>query len=464
MGIDLLEFKSIRRLANSRTFRPFLLLITLAAFVILIISGLFGTPLGNRNAAIVMVWILWFLALMIIFIPLGGRIWCLVCPMPALSEWISRGTIVSKREKIINLGVMWPKKLDNIWLQNTAFLAGAIFSPLLLTRPKATAYAILLFVFLAVVLDLSFKKSRPGRMFCRYLCPVGGFVGVYSSLGALEVRSRDKEVCKKCHLKSCMKGNEHGYGCPWLVYPGGLEKNTYCGLCLECIKSCAYQNMTVRTRMPGSDLLNKSRMDEAFKGFIMLGSAGVYSAAYFGWWNILKDLINFSDDIFLATAIRLDRVAIFALFLMGISLVAIPSLHLGFAWLTKKFSNDEISLRVIFTDYAYFTVPLGFMVWIGFVASMLMINGSYIISSLSDPLGFGWDIFGTSAYTWTPYLTRLVPYVQLASLLAGGFFATTVIYSVSKKYFKKNAFKAAIPMILQVSILTAFMVVLNVMP
>jgi hypothetical protein len=402
---------------------------------------------------------------MIILIPLGGRIWCLACPIPSLSEWISRGAIVTKSDGIRTLGLKWPQRLDNIWMQNFAFLGVAIFSPLILTRPKATAYALLLFIFLALILDLSFKKSRAGRIFCRYLCPIGGFVGIYSSLGALEVRSKDRAVCRKCSLKTCMKGNEKGYGCPWLIYPGGLEKNAYCGICLECIKSCAYQNMTVQARRPGKDLLVKTRLDEAFKGFIMLGSAGVYSAAYYGWWTGLKEIINFSDDIFLAAAIRWDRVAVFAALLMGITLIALPAVHMGFAWLTKKLSNDdELPFRNIFIEYAYFAVPLGFMAWIGFVVGMLMINGSYIISTLSDPFGFGWNIFGTAGYPWTPYFTGLVPYVQLASILTGGVMASIVIYSISKKHYKGRAFTSSLPVTLEIAILTAIMVVLNVMP
>ncbi|GBE18541.1 4Fe-4S binding domain protein [archaeon BMS3Abin16] len=465
MGIDLLEIKLVKRLANSRTFRPLLLLISLAAFVVLILSGLIGTPVGNKNASIVLVWILWFAALMIILIPLGGRIWCLACPIPSLSEWISRGAIVTKSDRIANLGLKWPKRLDNIWMQNFAFLGVAIFSPLILTRPRATAYALLLFMFLALIVDMSFKKSRAGRMFCRYLCPIGGFIGIYSSLGALEVRSKDKAVCRKCSLKTCMKGNERGYGCPWQVYPGGLEKNAYCGLCLECIKSCAYQNMTVQTRMPGKDLLNKPRLDEAFKGFIMLGSAGVYSAAYFGWWNGLKNIINFSDDIFFASAIRWGRVGAFAALLIGVTLVALPAVHMGFAWLTKTLSkDDEQSLRKIFTEYAYFAVPLGFMAWIGFVAGMLMINGSYIISTVSDPFGFGWNLFGTAGYSWTPYFSGLVPYVQFASILAGGVMASIVTYGVSKKHFKDRAFLTSLPVALEIAVLSALMVILNVMP
>lgn len=222
--------------------------------------------------------------------------------------------------------------------------------------------------------------------------------------------------------------------------------------------------MTVKTRSPGKDLLKKTRLDEAFKGFIMLGSAGVYSATYFGWWNSLKLIINFSDDIFLSSAIHWDRVAILALLLAGISLVAIPGLHLGFAWISQKISKDKNTPLInLFTEYAYFAVPLGFMAWVGFVAEMVMVNGSYIISSLSDPLGFGWNLFGTAGYPWTPYFTELIPYVQLTSILAGGILASIVIFNVSKKYFK-DAFKASVPGVIEVSILTLLLVFLYVLP
>ena len=464
MGIDLLSHPILRRLAMSRTLRPFLLLTGLAAFVILIASGLIGTPVGNRNASIILIWILWFSALMIILIPLGGRIWCLACPIPAISEWLSRGAIVEKKNTLINFGLRWPEKLEGIWLQNLAFLGVAAFSPLIFTRPAVTAVALLLFVFLAIVMDLSFKKSRPGRLFCRYLCPIGGFVGVYSSLGMLEVRSKDKGICKGCTLKTCMKGNDKGYGCPWLVYPGGLEKNAYCGVCLECIKACAYSNMTVQTRPPGRDLLRQPRLDEAFKGFIMLGSAGVYTAAYFGWWNALKDLITFSSDIFFASGLHWNRVAIFTLLLLATTIVALPAMHLGFSWLSRRAGDRDVPLRNVFIDYAYLAIPLGFMAWAGFVAGMLLINGSYIAPVLSDPFGFGWNLFGTANLPWTPYYTGLVPGVQLVLLLAGGVMSASVIYSVSKKHFKEKALWAAVPMVLEASVLTMLMASLSVMP
>ncbi|MEE8402690.1 MAG: hypothetical protein V3R93_02950 [Candidatus Hydrothermarchaeaceae archaeon] len=464
MGIDLLNFGFINRLANSRIFRPLLLLISLAFFVVIIIAGLFGSPVGDRNASIVMVWILWFFLLLVVLLPLGGRIWCMACPLPAPAEWVSRKAIVRKTDGTLNLGFKWPKGLDNIWLQNFAFLSVAIFSPLILTRPDATAYALLLFVFLALIIDLSFKKGRPGKVFCRYLCPLGGFIGVCATLGALAIRPRDRDTCRTCKRKTCIKGNERGYGCPWLLYPGGLEKNTYCGLCLECIKSCDHSNMTLITQGFGRDLLKRKRLDEAFMGFIILGSAMVYSAAYFGWWPRLKETINFSDDIFLSSAIYWDRVALFGAFLIGVCIVALPSLHLGFAWLSKKMAKDKMPLKKIFVDYAYCMIPLGFMAWMGFAIGTAMINGSHIVSVISDPLGWGWDIFGTANYPWRPYYSGLVPYVQLVTFLIGGILATAVGWRISVENFKERAFKAAVPMTLFFGLITSMLVFIFVMP
>ncbi len=475
---DLLENTLIRRLAHSRVLRPALLLTTLAFFVLIIIAGFIGSPVGSSNVAIVFVWIFWFALLILIFLPFG-RLWCMICPLPAPAEWISRGTIIKKSDRIINLGIRWPRQLDNIWLQNISFLTVAIFSPLILTRPDVSALVLLLFIILAIVFDITFKKGRPGKIFCRYVCPLGGFIGIYSYLGAVEVRVKDENICKSkcqfcgkspeevcmaCGHKACINGSEKGDGCPWLIYPGGLRRNAYCGVCLECIKSCTYSNMTLKTRWFGDDLLVERRMDEAFKGFIMLGSAMVYSASYFGWWKGLKELINFSDSVFLSTELYWSRIATFAMLLVGLCVVVLPMLHLGFSWMSKAWGERDVSLKQTFIDYAYGTIPLGYMAWAAFSISMIMVNGSYIISTLSDPFGWGWNIFNTAGYKWAPYQTGLLPYIQMIMLLGGCLLAVNVIWNVSLEDFKENAIKAAIPMTLFYALLTSFLMFLFVMP
>jgi len=458
-SFDLFRIKLIKAFAFSRVFRPFLLLFSLASFVLLILSGFIGSPVGNNNAAIVMVWILWFALLMLILIPFGGRTWCMVCPIPILGEFAQRKAIVRKRNSFLNLGFGWSKSLDNIWLQNFAFIGVAVFSPLILTVPKVTALALLIFISLALILDLSFKKAREGKIFCRYLCPIGGFIALYSMLGAFEVRPRDREICKKCTFKTCVKGNERGYACPWLISPFALERNAYCGVCLECIKSCAYANMTLNLRVPGEDLVKEKRGDEAAKSFIMLGSVIAYSTAYFGWFNELKDIINFSTAMF-----NFYRFGLFAAFLLG-TIAAIPLIMSGFAFLSKKLAKAETSIKDLLIEYSYATIPLSFAAWAAFIIGMLMINGSYIISNLSDPFGFGWNLLGTASYGWRTYYSYAMPYIQGLIILAGSLFSVSTLWKISneekentEEKQKQQKIREALPIAVFISLVTLTLV------
>src|SRR3972149_3658111 len=61
-------------------------------------------------------------------------------------------------------------------------------------------------------------------------------------------------------------------------------------LCCECLRTCPYDNIAVTLRPFGADLPRPAgrRLDEAFKGFLMLGSALAYSAVLLGPWGGMK--------------------------------------------------------------------------------------------------------------------------------------------------------------------------------
>ena len=59
---------------------------------------------------------------------------------------------------------------------------------------------------------------------------------------------------------------------------------------MECIRTCPHDNIAVNLRPFSADLAKPSaRMDEAFKAFIMLGSAMIYAGVLLGPWGALKD-------------------------------------------------------------------------------------------------------------------------------------------------------------------------------
>jgi NADPH-dependent glutamate synthase beta subunit-like oxidoreductase len=907
---DFLSIGLIKGMLKSRLFQTTIILPSLFVFMVLIWAGFVGTPVGGQNATIMMVWVFWFGLLAILLIPFGGRLWCMLCPLPSAGEWIARGTVIGRTKKGHTRGIKWPLRLDNIWIQNIGFVVVASFSPMVLTRPAATSIMLILFIILGVVLAVTFtRRGREGRIFCRFVCPIGGMIGLYSLVGGLEVKAKDKSQCRRCREKYCSKGNDNAYPCPWFEYPGsftpcraacpagvnsdiyidlvaqgkfkealevhrqtmpfagvcgricthpceascerakvdgavsirslkrfmadyeltagrekaipvektkgdkvavigsgpaglscaydlvrqgypvtvfeadplaggllrygipeyrlpsdildneisfiaetgveiktstpvkniwdvlgqgykavfigigagtsqklgipgedsrgvihaidflkqansgvkvdlgervavigggnaaidaasvarrlgtgvadtgdgyasvdaatmvqrlgakdvsiiyrrsraempairseveeaeregvklhlltapveiltengrltgircvkmelgepdadgrrrpvpikgsefdievdtvivaigqamdktalpqeldytdwetiainpltqqtnvegvfaggdvvagptnvidviaegkeaavsidrylsgqdmvegrpppvkqvaevaavgavigardimptlplekrgsfsevelgfdekmavdeadrcfrcgtGMDRNIYCGMCTECIKACPHDNISLRTRLFGKDLLKHRKMDEAFKSFIMLGAGLLFATIFFGWWSSLKDVADPLESSLLRFSINWSEWGLYVLMVWGSILVVLPGMHLLFSWLSKiAVKAKEVSLKKLFVDYAYALVPMGLAVWMSFGIGMLMVQGSLVVSVISDPLGWGWNLFGTADYPWTPYAPHMVPFIQGAFLLWG---------------------------------------------
>jgi len=382
----------------------------LTGFLLAILSGFIGTPVGSRNFGIVFTWIAWWAVLILVAVPFLGRGWCAVCPIPLPGEWLQRGKLLGPGETGSGSGMnrRWPNKLRNIWLQNVTFTLAALFSSVILTTPVVSSVVLAAMLFLALGLALVFER----RTFCRYLCPVSGFIGLYAQTAPIELRVKDKSVCAACVGKPCYNGNASGYGCPWDVFPGGLAKNTSCGLCLECLRACPYDNIAINTRPFGADLHKPAgrRMDEAFKAFIMLGAALVYAAVLLGQWGGLK-----AAAYAVGTLPWLGYAAAFLIFIFGL----LPALFLLAVSAGRFLSRNPATPRQVFVSFSYSLVPLGLTAWVAFSLSFVLTNASYILVALSDPFGWGWDLFGTAGQAWIPYLTNVLPFLQVGILVAG---------------------------------------------
>src|SRR6266542_3189913 len=402
--IELTRNRSLKSILINRYPQLAVFIVMLMGYIFAILAGLIGTPVGSHNFSIVFVWIAWWAVLILIAVPFFGRGWCAVCPIPLPGEWLQRGAILTppdKKPKWLNL--RWPKPLRNIWQQNLSFLLLALFSSFLLTTPNVTGIVLAGMLFAAIGLSTVFER----RAFCRYLCPVGGFIGLYSQTAPIELRVKDKQVCANCEGKPCYKGSVNGYGCPWDVFPGGLTKNTYCGLCMECIRTCPHDNIAVNLRPFSADLAKPtSRMDEAFKAFIMLGSAMIYAGVLLGPWGSLKDA---------AYNVGTGAWFIYAVVFLSIIFIIMPAL---FALCLTRFENINI-FKKRFATLSTALIPLGLMFWVAFSLSFVLTNASYIFASLSDPLGLGWNLFGTANAIWQPMLTSILAPVQTLALVVG---------------------------------------------
>lgn len=409
----------IRRLLLSRWPQWIATSALLAGFLYAILAGFLGTPVGSRNLAITAVWILWWGLLILLLVPFGGRAWCSVCPIPAPGDWLQRGGLTAADgRRSAGLGRRWPKALRNLWPQNVGFLLMAIFSTVILTTPIVTAAVLLGLLVLAFAVSIFFER----RTFCRYLCPVGGFIGLYSLASPLALRVRDPRICKDHPTRECYHGSPSGHGCPWMIYPGALDRNAPCGLCMECLRTCPLDNVSLVLRLPGSDLKPRGlkpplKVDEAYKGFIMLGAALLYSGVLLGPWGSLK---------MAAYAIGSPTWWLYAAAVMLLTLVFIPGLYLLAGWSGSRLAQRRFSVRSAFLRGTTGLVPLGLLGWAAFSLSFILINGSYIFPALSDPLGLGWNLFGGAHVGWNPLLSGQLPGMQGVLLLAGLGWATVI--------------------------------------
>lgn len=433
---ELTGIPMIKSLLRSRWPQFILTSVALAGFVLAILTGLFGAPVGSRSFAIIFVWILWWAILMLIAVPLFGRGWCSICPIPAPGEWLQRGSLLAPgQRKGFSLGRRWPNRLRNIWIQNGAFVLVALFSTLVLTQPRATGIVLAAFLFVAVGASLIFER----RAFCRYLCPVGGFIGLYAQLAPVELRVKDPAVCAAHQTKDCYNGNERGYGCPWQVFPGGLTKNTYCGTCMECLRTCTEDNILIQIRPFGQDLSVPSgrKLDEAYKAFIMLGAAAVYMAVLLGPWSFLKDA---------AYSVGTLPWLVYALGFLSFVLVGLPGLFFLAVMTGRKWAGVRTPPRRAFINFAYALVPLGLCAWIAFSLSFVFANVTYLGPALSDPFGWGWNLVGMAGMAWTPLLTGITPMLQALALLLGlGWSVRTARNIAGEGVTRTAAFRQALP-------------------
>jgi hypothetical protein len=147
-------------------------------------------------------------------------------------------------------------------------------------------------------------------------------------------------------------------------------------------------------------------MDEAFKAFIMLGSAMIYAGVLLGPWGVLKDA---------AYHVGTGAWFIYTATFLAIIFIAMPSL---FALCVTRFENIHV-FKKRFATLSTVLIPLGLMFWVAFSLSFVLTNASYILASLSDPLGLGWNLFGTASLAWQPMLTSILAPGQTMALVGG---------------------------------------------
>ncbi len=416
---DLLDVYFFSDLVKNRLFKPIVNIIFFTVLLIIIYFGLSSEPdlrfPGGIPFATTMIWDIWhpLLAFTIILI---GRLWCFACPIGAVGDWT---------QSVFSLKKKYPEKYRNLWVAVILFLF--IFAAerhlFMFTRnPPNTALLLLFFTGLAVVMGAIYEK----RSFCRYICPIGLMLGVFSMLSAIELRCKSKKTCQEHNIKECVVGTEAGKPCPVGEFPQTMERNNYCIMCMECVKSCSKDNIRISPRLPGADLVRSKRthLDEAYlvHGIIII-FLFVLGMERLQFRNVIINFVKSTApfdiltnmNFFLNYYRNMWAITIFALLTLGAA---------GIMYLSTRASFSGKNTKQKFTDLSYAFIPLSLSVYLAENTFRLLKGLFYITETIGKFFGKVWE-FAINFDT--------INHMQIILLSLGFIFTLWAGYLISKR-------------------------------
>jgi len=369
----------IRRVTTSTRLLLGLKLLMVGFFLTVIVSGLFGTPIPERNFATLITWNFWWAGL-VFSIFFFGTAWCAVCPWDALAQWLVRRRWIKRAEPNNSLNLSLPRYLNNIWPALLMFI-GLTWLELgvgITTNPQATALVALLMVLLATTSLALFKR----KAFCRHVCPVGRTVGAYSQLAAVELRPVNTQICAGCETLECYHGTAEVEPCPTFLVMGRLKQNSYCTACGNCAQSCPDDNVGWRLRTPSVEATQGARphWDEAWFMIGLLALTAFHGLTMMpfweGWMSNLARVINDSGQLLWSFTIGLLLCIAVVAGVYAISIVA-----------TRTLTRTTLDFKRSFSALAFAALPLAFSYHLAHNLNHLVRESSGWLAVVSNPLG-----------------------------------------------------------------------------
>ncbi len=425
--LDLLAIGTVRALVKKPWFQLLLQAPIVLIFAALTVAGLAGST--YTNIAPVFTWTIWW-GLLVFIVLVAGKAFCMVCPWDAIAGFVQRGSLFRRRTPARTMNLPWPRWARNIYPATILFIGLTWLELGFGVTRHAQATAVLGLLMLALVVGSAVVFER--RAFCRYGCLVGRISGLYAMFAPVELRRRDAGVCKSCSTIDCVRGNELAMACPTFERPHALKRNTYCTLCTECVRACPHDNMGLSIRAFGTDLAREGtfRKDEAYLAIVLLALTSFHGLTMTPTWYSCTDWIQSLVPVGYKSAFSI---------LMTACIVAPAAAFWAIAWLGDRLTAERRGTLMLFRAFAFSLVPIALFYHVAHNVMHFFREAQYLIPSLSDPLGFGWDLFGTASQTYEPLLSLdAVWLLQLALVLTGHIFGILFSERIARKLFDRK--------------------------
>jgi ferredoxin len=453
---DVLRWPGIGTFLRWRHARTSLQIVLLLVAIIVIIHGLVGPQIAPANLATVLTWV-HYRGLLVVALLAAGNFFCTGCPFVLVRDVGRRLHAPSSR---------WPRWLRTKWI-GIALLVSVLFAYELFdlwALPRTTAWLVLAYFAGALTIDLVFT----GATFCKYLCPIGQFNFVASTMSPLEVRVRAPETCRTCHTADCIKGRREGdagqrlaqRGCELGLFLPSKIGNLDCTFCLDCVQACPHDNVVLATRMPGLELVDGRRRSGIGRLARRWDIAALVVLFVFGGllnaFAMTTPAFVIEQWLIRALGAGSEAPALGALFVVALGLI--PLMVVGSAaavtgWLTGGATSwPRTAARYVVT-----LLPLGLGVWLSHSGFHLLTGALTVIPVTQSAVvdWVGWGLLGAPRWSWTGLRPGSVFPLQLGFVLLGAMGSIAIAYLLSERDLPDRPWTATVPWAMATAVLAA---------
>jgi len=421
--VDLLAHR-LDRLIASPGLTVSIKLVSFVLFVVAVLAGFFGNQNPYQNIAPTLVWIIGWVGLAYVS-AFMGNLWALINPWRTLFDGAEALYRHAGRGRDLSLHLAYPEALG-VW---PAFVLLLAFSWIELVYAGAAipahiawlavGYSIL--VWAGMVVFGGETWLRHGEVFTVVF-------GVLARFAPTEVRVRDPAVCAHCpvHCRT----------------PDGA-----CVDCYDCFRRAGPHQREWALRPFGAGLLDSRPASISMTAFVLLILSTVLYDGVLGTpeWNDLETrlaaFIPDSGDVG-SIAIRTLGLPFFWMLFFGAYLTVSAIMSAAVA--------GRRSAREIAQSFAFTLVPIAIAYHLAHYLVYLLVQGQYVVPLLSDPFGYGWNLFGTAGYRvdMTMVGARFAWYTAVTAVVLGHIVAVFLAHARAMRAFETRsaALRSQVPL------------------
>lgn len=136
------------------------------------------------------------------------------------------------------------------------------------------------------------------------------------------------------------------------------------------------------------------------------------------------------------------------------------AIYLVFIWLSRLCARSTASVRELALGFAFSLLPIALVYHFTHYYTLILTQGVKIVSLISDPFGFGWDLVGTKGLLRAPILPDLkwIWHTQVGLIVFGHIVSVWIAHAEALRLFptRRAAVISQIPMLLLMVAFTTF--------